>query len=166
MKNTTFSILFLAAVLSFSFSAKAATEDWTFDSLSNIFQIVSDGKGGCAMIHNTNSLVSPKLVWLDKSGQEIYQTTLSNIQVSTIMQCTPKQLLFSDHRSTPVFIQVDDQGVETIVPSSAGKYNMLPGLEVIPVPTINNKLDDKKGFFLVRSSTNGNATKLIRYKNK
>ncbi len=165
MKNTTLTILFLTVVFLLSFSANAATEDWTYDGLSNIFQIVADGKGGCAMTRSTNSVENFELIWLDKTGTLIYQTTLSNIVSSTIIDCTPKQLLFADYRSRPVFIQVDNKGVETIVPSSAGKYNMLPGVELIPVPVINSRIDDKKGYFLVRSSTNQNSATLIRYKN-
>ena len=117
------------------------------------------------MTRSTNSVENFELIWLDKKGTLIYQTTLSNIVSSTIIDCTPKQLLFADYRSGPVFIQVDNKGVETIVPSSAGKYNMLPGVELIPVPVINSRIDDKKGYFLVRSSTNENAATLIRYKN-
>jgi len=165
MKNTTFTILFLAAVLSFSFSAKAASEDWTYDGLSNIFQVVADGKGGCAITRATNTIENIELHWLDKKGQLIYQTSLSNGLKNTIINCTPKQLLFSDFRPTPVFIQVDNKGTETEVPSPAGKYNMPPALGTIPIAVINSKIDDKKGFFLVRSATNDAGATLIRYKN-
>ncbi len=166
MKNKTLIFLFLSVSLLFSFSIKAATEDWSYDGLSNIFQVVIDGKGGCAMTRSTNSLDNIELVWLDKTGALIYQTTITNFVISTIIDCTPKQLLFSDYRPHPVFIQVDNQGVETIVPSPAGKYNMLPGAGAMHFPIINTKLNDRKGFFLVRSSTNDTGATLIRYKNK
>ena len=164
MKNISFTIIILAAI--FSFASKAATEEWSYDGLSNIFQVVTDGKGGCAMTRCTNTIENIELHWLDKTGTLIYQTTLSNILTSSIIECTPKHLLFADYRSHPVFIQVDDKGVESVIPSSPGKYNMLPGTDLIPIPMINTKLDDSKGFFLVRSSTNDSGATLIRYKNK
>ncbi len=166
MKNTIFTILVLTAALSFSFSANAASEDWTYDGLSNIFQVVADGKGGCAIVRSTNSIDNSELVWLDKKGQQIYQTTISNCIRNSIINCSSKQLLFTDFRPTPVFIQVDNNGTESVVPSPAGKYNMLPATGTTPLAVINTKIDDKKGFFLVRSSTNQNGATLIRYKNK
>ncbi len=166
MKNKTLIFLFLSVSLLFSFPINAATEDWSYDGLSNIFQVVTDGKGGCAMTRSTNSLDNIELVWLDKTGALIYQTTISNYIISAIIDCTPTQLLFSDYRSHPVFIQVDENGVETIVPSPAGKFNMLPGTGSTRFPVINTRLNDRKGFFLVRSSTNDTGATLIRYKNK
>jgi|GEM_PF-539386 len=166
MKNTIFTILILTAVLFFSFSAKAASEVWTYDGLSNIFQVVADGKGGCAMTRCTNSIDNAEIVWLDNKGQLIFQTSISNIIKSSIIMCTPKHLLFTDFRPDPVFIQVDNNGTESVVSSPSGKYNMVPGPGTIPVGILNSKIDDKKGFFLVRSATNENGATLIRYKNK
>ena len=166
MKKTCyiFILIFLAA---FSYTGKCATQQWTFDGMSNIVQVFADGKGGCAITRMTGEINGTNqfdIVWLDKKGAFIYSRQLADENLGIILNCTSKSLLYTDHRPTPVFVQVDDKGTESIVPSDAGKYNMLP--EVSMISSQKSPVYDKKGFFVVETGTNGMSATLVRYSNK
>ncbi len=173
MKKITYSLILFILIFAFCYQGKCATEEWTYDGMSNIFQIVADGKGGCSFTRLNGVLgggtADFDIVWLDKKGALIYSAPMTNSTFpGMILGCTSKQLLFADKRPNPVFIQVDQNGVESIVPSPAGKYNMMPMSTLIPVSLIiqDARITDKKGFFLVENNTNTYGATLIRYSNK
>jgi len=61
---------------------------------------------------------------------------------------------------------VDETGTETKIPSAAGTVNTA-SVGTIPFVLLRNDVvDDKKGFFLVISTTDGTTNTLIRYSNK
>ena len=50
----------------------------------------------------------------------------------------------------------------TKAPASGETMNMLPG----PFPLVRVRMDDAKGFFVIRTDTNTQENAVIRFKNK
>ena len=148
--------------------AGAATQQWTFESTNAFMRIVPDSKGGCAII--VGQITGPpypgKLLWFDRAGVIKYQTGISNIQYGTAIECTEKRLVFIDQRPDPEVNLVDETGTVTKIPSAAGTVNAASGGTIPFVFLRNAVVDDKKGFFLVISTTNGVTNTLVRYNNK
>lgn len=162
-----FSVLLLWLCISIQ-PARALTQAWTYDSTNMIIQLIIDGKGGCAAtyvnLNSTNYLGS--LIWLDREGTVRYQTVLSNALYGGIVECTDKHLLYTDRRPDPGVFLVDDTGTATKVPAAAGTVNTTSGGTIPVTLLMNDMINDKKGFFLVSTSTNETSSTLIRYNNK
>jgi hypothetical protein len=143
-------------------TAFAATRQWSIDTPGQIYQVVGDGKGGCAFVWITTGDV-PTVVWADKKGAIIHQKTLSvHTWPFPITQCTPKQLNYlSEVGGGNQLVQVDKKGQETSEPASGVVVNG-------GFPFTLSRAMDKKGFFTIELNTNTPAmpSKLIRYSNK
>ncbi len=163
MKTRIYITIFFLISAFFCFFSFAATEQWRKDPVGFIYQIVADGKGGCAYVYaDTNFAFS--VVWLDKKGEVKFQETLISFLPlhGPVILCTPKQLIYSDAIGLPSLVQVDKKGVPAQVPSFKGYlYPVLGG----GLP--KEKLTDKKGFFVVNVDTNAPlAESLVRYSKK
>ena len=143
--------------------AAAATEQWTYDGLTGVFQLVADGAGGCAMTRiGGSSMYSGEVVWLNNRGELIYQDGLSNtIYGGGIMVCTPAQLVYGDVRGSNIVIHVSQSGAVTL-PAEPNTMNTSP----LYLPIYQHVLADSKGFFAVRTDTNTLAVSVVRYSNK
>ena len=141
----------------------AATREWSVDAPGQIYQVVGDGKGGCAFVWITTAGV-PTVVWVDKKGAVKYEKTLSPTSWPfSVAQCTRRQINYlSDTGSGHQLVQIDKQGRETSVATS-GQVVANGGY---PFTLLN--ATDKKGFFVVQLSTNTPAptSQLVRYSNK
>jgi hypothetical protein len=148
--------------------ARAVTQAWTFDSSNMIVQLIIDDKGGCAAtyanVNSTNYLGS--LIWFDREGTIRYQVGLSNAFYGGIVECTDKHLLYTDWRPDPGVYHVDDTGTATKVPAAAGTVNTTSGGTIPVTFLLDDMINDKKGFFLISTSTNETSTTLIRYNYK
>lgn len=135
----------------------AATEQWSVDGKEMIMQVVADGKGGCAFIcSETNSVKT--IVWLDKSGKSIYESTVSN---AVIITCSNKQLVYKDKLSGPKIIQIDVKGrKKEFSKSESDAYVSL--MHSVSYPS---EMADKKGFFAVKI-TMASRQALVRFSNK
>lgn len=119
----------------------ASSEEWSVDGKAIIYQIVADGKGGCAFTRaETNGPI--EILWLDKKGGVIFQSALTALVARTILSCTQSQLVFADSRGVPVIFAVDKKGVSTLIETPNG-YTTGPMMMV----GTENFLCDKKGFF-------------------
>ena len=154
----------LILLFTLSFALFAATEVWKYDRNSDpdgamLFQIVNDGKGGCATVwSNTNELFN--IVWLDKKGKVKYNQQMYGFFFSPniIMQCSKKQLVYLSGAPIPMIVQVNSKGKAKVIGTLNG---YLTGILTIPIP--QQKLSDKKGFFAVNADTNSVYHTLIRY---
>ncbi|NLF38171.1 hypothetical protein GX586_01910, partial [bacterium] len=55
------------AAASCACESAASSQEWSVDGKASIYQIVADGKGGCAFTRaETNG--PPEILWLDKKG--------------------------------------------------------------------------------------------------
>ena len=158
MKNFTLIVCLCIAVTGSCNKLNAATEQWSADGKEMIFQVAADGKGGCALIRTeTNSVYS--ILWVDKKGAEIYEAVVSN---ASIISCSNKQLVYSDHLNGSGIIQVDSKGGTTKI-SKPGEeaYSSYFGT-IIP----GSVMSDKKGFFGVKMDILTSRQKLVRFSNK
>jgi len=152
-------ILILCGVAGISVMiACAATKQWQYNSPNNIMQVYADGKGGCAVATtDTNNLVT--VVWLDKKGKVLYESPLMSApMIGLIQSCSANQLTYTIFFGYPMIVQVSKKGEETPVVSIGGITYGTP-----LAPTLNNKLDDKKGFFIINVNTNTTRKTLVRY---
>ena len=158
----------LGAAWSMAAAVQAVTPDWTYESTNAVFQIVPDGKGGCAVV--LAWLLGPpqggQLLWFDSDGTVRYQTGLSNILAGTVIDCSDKRLMFADTRPSAAVYLVDEKGTVTKVPSPPGSVNQVMQASFPIVIYQNDAIYDKKGFFLVEAATNQTSATLIRYTNK
>lgn len=143
--------------------AAAATEQWTYDALTGVFQLVADGGGGGAMTRiSGSSMYHGDIVWLNNRGELIYHAGVSNIvQGGGIMVCTPTQLVYGDVRGSNIVMHVTTDG-EALVPAEPNTMNTSP----LYLPIYQHVLADSKGFFAVRTDTNTLAVSVVRYSNK
>jgi len=142
--------------------ALAATEEWRFEGTNDIFQITSDGKGGCAVTRITGVLgpaPTGDVLWFDRKGQLVYQGGISNLLGGGIAVCTRDNLVYGDVRDTNIVVHVNADGAATILPASAGTINHLPWRYFYNGSHVN----DKKGYFVVVTETNANEVALVRY---
>jgi hypothetical protein len=126
-------------------AVSAATPEWSYDATFGIiFQVVADGKGGCAVMGvQTNS--SYHVAWLDKKGNVIYDKTLvPGGVVLNIYGASKKGLMFGiQTMAGPELITVDKDGVES---GQAYPVNSLYFQVGVP-PYGASITQDKKGFF-------------------
>ncbi len=156
-------ILFLVAVFLTSIT-HAATEEWNFDCGSNmVYQVYADGKGGAALVY-AYTFTNATLVWLDKKGQTIFQTGLSNLALMGIVGCTPKDLVYCDEYSGvgQQIFHVDSKGQKDTLAADPNSFNSSFNL----IPSYRNESKDKKGFFVSFTDTNNYNSLFVRYKNK
>ena len=168
MKLYRITLLVLGAAWSMAVAVQAVTPDWTYESTNAVFQVVPDGKGGCAVV--LAWLLGPpqggRLLWFDSDGTVRYQAGLSNILGGAVIDCTDKQLIFADARPAAAVYLVDDKGAIAKVPSPPGSVNKV-GISSFPIAIYRNDVVyDKKGFFVVEAATNQTSSTLIRYTNK
>ena len=161
MRYSTLALGGICAGMMLTCASRAATVQWSYPGTSMIFQVVADGKGGCAF----SRVFLPQqgeLTWLDKAGAVVYQTGLSNAIVGGVIACTDKYVVFADARPERVVFLVDSSGSAVQVPAPPGSVNRSPG----QFPFCQRRLYDTKGFFAV--NTNGASTEvtLVRYSNK
>jgi hypothetical protein len=145
--------------------AFAATEEWRYGGTNVIFQIIADGKGGCAVtrvIDISGTSLNGDVLWFDKKGQLLYQSGLSNIIAGGIAACTTENLVYCDMRATNVVIHVTADGTATVLPAMAGTLNRIPIFFYIS----DTRVSDKQGFFASESDTNANSVALVRYRHK
>ena len=160
MKTPVLAALILLSTVLLSLSVTAATREWSYDGSNGVYQIVSDGNGGCALLRIVAG--GGEVVWLNKKGEVQYQTIVSNVAVGGIVYCTPKNLVFADERERPVVYHVDKKGAVQELPADPHTFNT----PLILFPILPNRLADKKGFFAVITETNANINTCVRYSNK
>jgi len=141
-------------------TARAATEQWTFDGSNGVYQVVADGAGGCAILRLLSG--SGEIVWLDKKGAILYQTGVSNIIAGSIAVCTPKDLVYADNRGSLAVYHVNKKGTVQKLDADPNTVNTVQTL----FPLLYNNIADKTGFFAVKNQTNTMTHTVIRYSNK
>lgn len=144
-------------------AAWGLTEEWRYAANAAVAQIVSDGKGGCALVERaTNDICH--VVWLNKKGevvQVVGPIPFSSIG-PTINECTPKQLLVTAMLGIPMMVQADTKGKVTPLVALNG---FVIGFYA-PAPYALNRMGDAKGFFVVNVNTNTLAYSVVRYRYK
>lgn len=144
----------LAATLLF-----AATEQWSYTAPAAVYQIVGDGKGGCAFCAADTNDIST-VVWLDKKGAEkfVYGPVTPIFMQPTILSCSKKELIFGPP-GFPIIAQVDKKGDVQAVAGLTGY--LLPTPLVFPFGA--SQLSDKKGFFVINVNTHSGQNTIVRY---
>ena len=143
-------------------SVLAATELWRTPTVSNVIQVMADGKGGCACAwFDTNATIN--LAWFDAKGRVRYTSEPSDIPIPIlpINACTPKQLLYTTVYGFPMMVQVDKKGRAIPVATIGGFVIGSP-----PMLLPRNSLTDQKGFFLINVDTNNAVECVVRYSYK
>ena len=162
MKTNSFAIT-LVALCALAATLYAATREWSIPIEGQTFQIIADGKGGCAFITIGTGMVG-KVVWVDKKGMVKYEDTISVPALYVgIIKCTKKELVYSKSPASSFkVIQVDKKGQVTEL-SDPGKLLLGP---FYPYPS--SQPSDRKGFFALSAVTNPPppSFELIRYKSK
>ena len=147
----------------------AVTPAWSYETTNAIFQVVPDGKGGCAVVTVAvmiGPVISGRLLWLDRDGRLRYQTGLSNIYAGIVADCTSSRLIFADTRPDQAVYVVDESGTVTTVPAEPGTINRVTSTKLPFGFYRNDMIYDRKGFFVVEVTTNQSLFTLIRYSNK
>ena len=151
-------LIFCFVIVLVATAVYAATEQWSIDGQCLIFQVVADGKGGCALTcSETNGAES--VIWVNKKGGIIYQTIVSNV---TIIACSNKQLVYNDDLSDSKIVQVDVKKGTTVIEQANKK---LYGSLLLNV-TYASEMYDKKGFFAVKIDASTGRQQLVRFSNK
>ncbi|NLF39644.1 hypothetical protein GX586_09380 [bacterium] len=133
----------IAAALLICGAAAAATVEWSFPTdIGTVYYIKADGKGGCALWGaTTNALI--RVLWLDKSGQALYDQTFPGAVIGFSMG---KRGLVYSRISAPTYttVYVDKKGVETPI--------FLPAEHTLTAFTtvFGSEVMDRKGFFVCR----------------
>ncbi len=169
MKTKIFLIVFcLFSVFIFCNSINAATELWSYDGWQLIWQIVPDGKGGCAFVRvESNDLA--EVVWLDKKGGLVYKTNINTTNNSGpsaasdfILFFKNKNLFFRDIiDGASAVIEIDPKGQKTTLKSSGNDIRGPVLMFYSP-----SELSDKKGFFTTKMDIIDNRQKLVRFSYK
>ena len=76
--------------------AAAATQQWTYERpMGQVYQILCDGSGGCAiMAMDTNGLI--RIAWLDSKGVVLYEAVLpSGTSSLGVMSCDKSGMVYS-----------------------------------------------------------------------
>jgi hypothetical protein len=141
-------------------TAWAVTEQWRYAARASVQQIISDGKGGCAVADkDVSNLVS--VVWLNQKGAVQFTTGVITGSPfgAFINDCTASQLLYTGTPGFPMMVQVGKKGTMTPVVAIGG---YLLGSPMI-VPFGSSRVQDKKGFFVVNVNTNSGVESVVRY---
>jgi hypothetical protein len=159
--KTSYSIAAIISIIIIGLHVFAATEQWRYQSPHEITQIMTDGKGGCAVVVADTNGVS-QVIWLDKKGQVLYTSLPApGFPIGAINSCTPKQLVYTLLLGPPMLVQVTKTGQEIPVASIGG---FLYGRPLTYGSA--NELSDKKGFFVINVETNTMRKTLVRYSYK
>ncbi|NLF39686.1 hypothetical protein GX586_09590 [bacterium] len=140
----------------------AATQEWQTPPVSNILQLVADGKGGCVVASSdTNERV--RVTWYDRKGAVMYESPemLGYGPLSIINSCSSKQLLYTMYYGLPMLVQVSRNGSALPV-ASIGGYTIGGPIAVFPA----SRFADAKGFFVINVDTNIPAKRAVRYSYK
>ena len=145
-------------------AAAAATQQWTYERpMSSIYQILTDGSGGCAIFAiDTNSLY--RIAWLNSKGTVLYETVLPPGSSSLgLASCDKSGIIYSVvSGSSYSMVYVDKKGALTTVSDPA--YQILPGIFPSYYYT---RASDKKGFFAMKTAlAPPNISTLARYSYK
>ena len=149
----------------------AVTEQWRYTADGTIIQVLSDGKGGCAIA----SLVTADVVrveWFDKNGALLYDTgpMQGSFPVGgfggPINECTPKQIVLTSSFFLPVLLQVKRNGTELPAFDMRGIVLGFPYTEAAPGVFPSSRFTDKKGLFVINVNTNTDENTLVRYSYK
>jgi hypothetical protein len=146
----------------------ALTEQWRYPVDGTVFQVVSDGKGGCAIAVQVTDVVY-RVEWIDKHGQLQFDSGKMGsmlpygLYAGPIHECTRRQLVFTSAYLFPVLVQVTRTG--TVIPAFAfdGFVIGAPFNQMLPVAIPRNRYADKKGFFVINVNTNTDVNILVRY---
>ena len=127
-------------------TVSAATPEWSYDgTFQQIFQVIADGKGGCAVVGvQTNS--SYHIAWLDKNGDVKYAKTLpaGGGVIFGVYGADKKALIFGIQTVAGAeLITVDKKGVESSQAFPVGALFYQVGVPPYGV----SMTQDKKGFF-------------------
>jgi hypothetical protein len=157
MKIKIFILVCITMCLVCALCVYAATEEWDYDGQHQIIQVVADGKGGCAFLRmSTNQVQS--LVWLDSTGQVLYQSVVSN---AVIFTCSKKQVVFRDKLTGETVKQVDAKGTVSLLSDPDGRMD-----GSLTMQYYQNTMADKKGFFAIKMVSPPGEQRLVRFKNK
>lgn len=152
----------MVLVLACAAAMYGATQRWSYDDAATIYMIVADGSGGCAYTRGeTNDTVG--IVWLNKSGNPVYQLQVNTNAPMVIVRCTKKELLYVVSRNglwqyervtpggTPQVINVPGQDLRT----SLLAHMLAP-----------SRMTDAKGFFGILVKMPGSRVSIVRFDNK
>jgi hypothetical protein len=146
----------------------ALTEEWRYPVDGTIFQVMSDGKGGCAIAVLVTDVIH-RVEWIDSQGLlqfdsgEMGSTLPYGLYTGPVHECTRRQLVFTSSYFLPVLIQVTRKG--TVIPAFA-LDGFIIGAPINPMISIafpRNRFADKKGFFVINVNTNTDENTLVRY---
>jgi len=149
----------------------AVTEQWRYTVDGEIIQVLSDGKGGCAIAHLVTADVL-RVEWFDKNGILLYDTGPMKETFplggfgGPIHECTPKQIVLTCSYFLPVLLQVKRNGTELPAFDIRGIVLGFPYNEGVPVVFPSSRFTDKKGLFVINVNTNTDENTLVRYSYK
>lgn len=146
-------------VFAITISTHAATLVWGIDGFDTVYQIVADGKGGCAVVGVASS--APYIVWLDSAGNIVYQRTLT-VSTLGIVAFDGKNLVYHLATSPMTLVTVDKKGTEKTVSDPA--YHLFGAFMGMPYQP--NRPFDKKGFFTAQAPTGSGTWRVARYSYK
>lgn len=150
------SLLLCALAHIISVTTQAATLLWAVDGFDAIYQMVADGKGGCAVAGVY--LGAPYIVWLDSAGNKVYQKTLA-VGTLGIVAFDGKNLVYHLSTSPMTLVTVDKKSNEKSVSDPA--YHMFGTFMITPYQP--NRPFDKKGFFTAQAPTAPGTWRVARY---
>ncbi len=145
-------------------AARSATEQWSVMSTNTPFIVMADGKGGCGIARITSGSQG-EILWVDATGAVIYQKGVSNVIVGAVLDVAPDHLLYADgsqNSSNVVVHVVDSKHVDTTLPAAPDTINKPPG----HFPFSQTRMDDAKGFFVIRTDTNTLEYSVVRFSSK
>jgi hypothetical protein len=150
----------LAGLSLLTFSAAAVTEEWsTRENWTIIYQVVADGKGGCAVFGSVPGAYV--IAWYDRKGDEIYDTTFTAPSFG-LYSCTKKSLSYSKYGGVDYeMIVVDKDGSETTVLQGNTDFSYI-GIPPYQVSVVQ----DKKGYFVAKVNKGNGKWFVTRYSHK
>jgi len=155
-------LLIAACILAACWCARslAATEEWSFPGSNGVYQLVTDGKGGCAFVRL--EVAGMRMIWLDHKGEVRFQKPII-LGAQAILALSKNYLYYLDY-SPPgqAVVQVDKKGADARIATDAQSIPQVPALWAVP----ENSVGDKKGFFVVRIETNTAQYTVSRFSNK
>lgn len=149
-------------VLACATAMYGAKQRWSYDDADTIRMIVADGSGGCAYTREeTNDTVG--IVWLNKSGNPVYQLQVNTNEPIVIVRCTKKELLYVVSRN----------GLwqyERVTPGGTPQVISAPGQDlrgaVLAHLLAPSRTTDAKGFFGILVKMPGTRMSIVRFDNK
>jgi hypothetical protein len=151
-------LIALATCLLLVLSVHALTRQWSVPSDSAVLTLITDGKGGCAIVsYETNGAYS--VIWVDQKGQEKYRKTFPVGTQVTVCKCSKKELFYTTTATSgQQLVQVDKKGNEQTATEPATLSYCIGQF----------KCDDAKGVFLIVMNTNQGPQRaeVVRYSSK